>query len=40
MSNAIRKRISKKNKSLTKGNSTIKANLFESMRNIRMDYLL
>lgn len=27
-------------KSLTKGNSTLKANLFESMRNIRMDYLL
>ena len=37
MSNAIRKRNSKKN---TKGNSTLKANLFESMRNIRMDYLL
>jgi hypothetical protein len=37
MFNAIRKRISKKN---TKGNSTLKANLFESMRNIRMDYLL
>lgn len=27
-------------KSLTKGNSTLKANLFESIRNIRMDYLL
>ncbi|SHL27131.1 hypothetical protein [Fibrobacter sp. UWH4] len=40
MSNAIRKRISKKIKSLTKGNFTLKANLFESMRNIRMDYLL
>ena len=26
--------------SLTKGNSTLKANLFKSMRNIRMDYLL
>ena len=37
MSNAIRKRISKK---ITKGNTTLKANLFESMRNIRMDYLL
>ena len=37
MSNAIRKRISKK---ITNGNSTLKANLFGSMRNIRMDYLL
>ena len=40
MSNAIRKRIGKKIKSLTKGNSSLKANLFERMRNIHMDYLL
>ena len=37
MPNAIRKRISKK---ITKVNATLKANLFESMRNIRMYYLL
>ena len=35
-----RKTIREEIKSLTKGNSTLKANLFESMRNIRMDYLL
>ena len=35
-----RKSIREEIKSLTKGNSTLKANLFESMRNIRMDYLL
>ncbi|WP_244536659.1 tRNA 2-thiocytidine biosynthesis TtcA family protein [Fibrobacter sp. UWB7] len=35
-----RKTIREEIKSLTKGSSTLKANLFESMRNIRMDYLL
>ena len=37
MSNAIRKRISKKN---TKGNSTLPANLFERMPTNRMHSLL
>lgn len=37
---SYRKNIREEIKNLTKGNSTLKANLFESMRNIRMDYLL
>lgn len=35
-----RKSIRHEIKNLTKGNPTLKANLFESMRNIKMDYLL
>ena len=39
-SKSNRKSIRKEIRSLTGGSSTLKSNLFESMRNIRMDYLL
>lgn len=38
--NSSRKRIRKEIESLTGGSSALKRNLFESMRQIRMDYLL
>ena len=38
--NSHRKRIREEIKSLTQGNSTLKQNLFESMRHIKSDYLL
>lgn len=38
--NSHRKRIRKEIESLTQGNSTLKQNVFKSMKNIKMDYLL
>lgn len=38
--NSYRKRIRKEIESLTQSNSTLKQNVFKSMKNIKMDYLL